>query len=188
MTSDLTGQINTLYSDYENKPYISPDRNVESFLAEVSENSSKKVPKRNMEKTEEGLLPGDIILLWRISHGTFTNQYPYPKYFEYDYGIDGDAHKGQLIKGGYAREYTPTESLVILTAGHLKKMLKAKGVSGYSKLKKAELVEAVSEAYDDKELDPMFEERGYALTNKGQTALDNNQDIINRHPQKSMYK
>ncbi|MCC9955426.1 hypothetical protein HK115_09460, partial [Streptococcus agalactiae] len=72
--------IEEIYKNYPNIPYISPERD----LAEI--NFSKVVPRKNMEETSEGLLPGDIILLWRIQFGTFTTETSFSKYFEYIYG------------------------------------------------------------------------------------------------------
>ncbi len=45
-----------MYEDYTIKPYISPDRDPSEVV--------KPVPKRNMEPLADGLLAGDIILLW----------------------------------------------------------------------------------------------------------------------------
>ena len=55
-----------MYEDYMIKPYVSPDRDPKEGV--------KPVPKRNMEPLADGLLAGDIILLWRINFGTFTNE------------------------------------------------------------------------------------------------------------------
>ncbi|MDU7961154.1 MAG: hypothetical protein E7J28_00500, partial [Streptococcus sp.] len=85
-----------MYEDYTIKPYISPDRDPNEVV--------KPVPKRNMEPLADGLLAGDIILLWRINFGTFTNETWFPKYFEYTYGIDGPSHLAQLLENGYAYE------------------------------------------------------------------------------------
>ena len=84
-------RIAEMYNDYEVKPYISPERDLATWLLEA-----KPVPKRNMVRLEEGLLPGDIILLWRINFGTFETTTPYSKYFEYIYGINGPEHMEQL--------------------------------------------------------------------------------------------
>ena len=46
-----------MYEDYTIKPYFSPDRDPNEVV--------KPVPKRNMEPLADGLLAGDIILLWR---------------------------------------------------------------------------------------------------------------------------
>ena len=49
------------YADHEMKPFISPERYLEAWLLDP-----KPVSKRNMELLRDGLLAGDIILLWRI--------------------------------------------------------------------------------------------------------------------------
>ena len=57
--------LEKLYKDYQVKPYISPNRDMEA---------PKPLPKRNMELLEDNLLAGDIILIWRINFGTFTTE------------------------------------------------------------------------------------------------------------------
>ena len=49
------------YVNHEVNPYISPDRDLGAWLLDP-----KPVSKRNMELLKDGLLAGDIILLWRI--------------------------------------------------------------------------------------------------------------------------
>ena len=83
----MNTSLEKIYKDHQVKPYISPDRDIETWLL-----NPKPVPKRNMELLEDSLLAGDIILLWRISFGTFTTETWFPKYFEYTYGIDTPKH------------------------------------------------------------------------------------------------
>lgn len=92
--------IQHLYQDYPEIPYISPERDLAQWEKDLTDGSATRVPKRNMLRTEEGLLPGDIILLWRIQLGTFTTETVFPKYFEYDYGIDAPAHLIALQEEG----------------------------------------------------------------------------------------
>ncbi len=80
-----------MYDDYPIKPYVSPERN-------LTTEDFKPVSKQNMVELADGLLAGDIILLWRIAFGTFTNETWFPKYFEYTYGIDAPKHLEWLIK------------------------------------------------------------------------------------------
>ncbi|MHC5924045.1 hypothetical protein ACYT6T_09755, partial [Streptococcus pyogenes] len=90
-----------------------------------------------MEILGKGLLAGDIILLWRIRFGTFTNDTVYSKYFEYSYGIDGPTHMQSLLAKGYAFEESAFDSLDHIAAGLKKKILKTKDVKGLSKMKAA---------------------------------------------------
>ena len=50
--------LEKFYADYEVKPYISLERDLEAWLLDP-----KPVSKRNMELLQDGLLAGDIILL-----------------------------------------------------------------------------------------------------------------------------
>ncbi|MFH0401379.1 hypothetical protein ACHBIE_01175 [Streptococcus sp. A23] len=176
-------RIEEMYKDHEVKPYISHERDLGQWLLEP-----KPVPKRNMVRLEEGILPGDIILLWRISLGSFETTTPYSKYFEYSYGIDGPAHMEQLIADGYACVETAFESLDHITSTAKKNILKAEGVTGLSKMKAAEVDQALKDHLTEEQLAPYFKVRGYALTEKGQAALDNHPEVIAKHPMKKMYK
>lgn len=177
-------QLKEIYQDYPEIPYISPDRNLKKWLADFSIGSESRVPVRSMTRTEEGLLPGDIIILWRISHGTFTTDYIMPKYFEYDYGINAAAALDELIEADYAYIESPYDSFDHVNASFLKNLLKLKEVKGYSKLKKDELADEVKAHYSNSELEEHFDIRGLHLTEKGRQALDNNQFVIDKHPKK----
>ena len=67
-----------------------------------------------------------------------------------------------------------------------KNILKQKGIKGLSKLKAAELDEALKENFSEEELANTFSIRGYALTKKGKQALLNNQEVVDRHPKKNI--
>ncbi|WP_218957787.1 hypothetical protein [Facklamia lactis] len=185
-SNDVIQAVQHLYRDHEEFPYISPDRNIEKWLEGVQLSTEKIVPKRNMIRTKEGLLPGHIILLWRVSHGNYTVGHSITKYFEYDYGIDGH-DIDWLVEEGYVRILTPKESLIYVTSPILKQFLKETNIKGFSKMKKEELIEAVREIYTEEELELKFDQRGYILTSKGEEALKNNQAIIDKHPKKAGY-
>ncbi|MBF0787181.1 MULTISPECIES: hypothetical protein [unclassified Streptococcus] len=173
-------QIKALYKDHARMPYIAPDRDLATWLLDA-----KPVPKRNMELLAEGLLAGDIILLWRIQFDTFTNESIFPKYFEYSYGIDAAKHLADLVEHGYAYLETAFDSLDHLNAAMKKNILKKKDVRGLSKMKAAELDRALKEHFSEEELSQTFSVRGYKLTDKGVAALVANPEVIDRHPKKN---
>lgn len=179
-------EIQIMYQDYPEIPYISPDRPLEDWLSQVKIGTASLVSKRNMTRTAEGLLPGDINLLWRISLGTYTSDSWTPKYFEYDYGIDCSASLKMLLAEAYARELSAAQSLDHIAAPILKALLKSKGVKGLSKMNKASLKEAILGHYSEEELDQAIPLRSYELTDKGVSALANNQDVVDRHPKKKL--
>lgn len=168
-----------MYEDYPVKPYISPERDLTTEF-------EKPVPRRNMEPLTDGLLAGDVILLWRIAFGTFTNETWFPKYFEYTYGIDAPKHLKDLIEKGYALIESAMDSLDHLPAGRKKAILKEKGVAGLSKMKAADVDQAIRENLTETELAAYFTVRGIALTDKGQLALDAHSAVIDRHPKKNI--
>lgn len=175
----MSEKFTTLYADYPEPPYISPERNLAA-----EELTVKPVPRRNMETLADGLLAGDIILLWRVAFGTFTTDSVFPKYLEYTYGINGPVHLEKLINEGFVFCETAFDSLDHVTASVKKAVLKSKGVTGLSKLKSAELDQALRQHVTEEELAGFVQVRGYALTDKGQKALKNNQAVLDRHPKK----
>lgn len=67
-----------------------------------------------------------------------------------------------------------------------KNLLKKKGVTGLSKMKAADLNQALHDHFSEEELADCFSIRGYKLTPKGEKALKNHQVIIDRHPKKNL--
>ena len=170
----MNTSLENIYKDHQVKPYISPDRDIEAWLL-----NPKPVPKRNMELLEDKLLAGDIILLWRIQFGTFTTETWFPKYFEYTYDIDAPKHLETLVE-------TAFDSLDHLNSTMKKNILKKKGVTGLSKMKAADLDQALHDHFSEEELASHFSIRGYKLTPKGEQALKDHQAIIDRHPKKNL--
>ena len=173
------------YQDYDEVPYISPKRPLKEWLDKVSDGRETLVPKRHMVRYEEDILPGYLILLWRIGFGTFRNDSIYPKYFEYNYGINGQQALEELLEKGYARELSANESLTYLSAAQLKSRLKAEKISGYSSLNKDQLMTLVRSHFDEAALQDFFTLRGNELTESGQALLDRYPEVVDRHPKKN---
>lgn len=185
LTDKQLSQFKALYANHEELPYISKKRSFNKWYRQAVNNASKRVPKRHMIRTDEGLLPGDILLLWRISLHTFTTQSSFPKYFEFDYGINAPDHLKQLEEEGYIYQQTATESLEYLNMGNLRTILATKDVKAPSSLKRADLDELVLKHFSEEELAHYVDTRGFRLTDKGQTTLDNNPEPVDKHPKKS---
>lgn len=147
-----------------------------------------KIPARNLVKFDNGLLPGDIILLWRISHGTFTNESHFHKYFSQDYGIDAPAHLAELISKGFVEMQNVFEAIEDhVPVWRLKEILAERGEVGLSKLNRNEILDLVEVVFDEKELEELITVRGYVLTKKGEEALQQGQSAVDKHPKKKGY-
>ncbi|NEW63411.1 hypothetical protein GMA11_08465 [Granulicatella sp. zg-ZJ] len=182
--SDLLQQVREIYAKHLQMPYISPERDLQAWLNEVSVSSGKIVPKRNMERLDNGLLPGHIILLWRVNFGTYTTDTVISKYFEHTYGIDAQKDIHLLMEQGLVEEESAIVSTRHLTSGVLKSFLKEKQVKGLSSLKRADIDEAIRTHFSEEELTKLFALRGYTLTQKGQETLKCYPEVVDRHPKK----
>lgn len=176
--------IFALYQDYAEVPYISEKRDKQDWLNAVRIGREQLVPKRNLVRFEEDILPGHLILLWRIQFGTFTNESGYPKYFEYNYGINGPQALEEVIEKGYAVEMSATDSMDHLNAASLKAILKHYGVAGFSKMKKPELMELAKQELSEEQLASQFALRGYRITPAGEAILAKYPEVVDRHPKK----
>ena len=98
----------TFYSDYPEQPYISPERDMDDWLQRVSMFPRSLVSRENMERLENGLLPGHIYMLhWHKKNKDKT----VPVYFEYKYGIEFHTERNFLVTHGYLNpDYSLTSS------------------------------------------------------------------------------
>ncbi|MBM7636821.1 hypothetical protein [Streptococcus saliviloxodontae] len=169
-----------IYKDHDEMPYIAPKYEEELRI--------KPIAKRQMIRTKEGLLPGHIILLWRIQFGTFTSNSSFHKYFYTTYGIDAEKELAFLIEEKLVRVETAFESLRFLTALQLKQILKDKEVKGLSHYKRPDLDAKMAELFSEDDLAQLFSQRGYALTEKGRLCLDEYPDIVARYPPRQTHE
>ncbi|EFR44235.1 hypothetical protein STRPS_0222 [Streptococcus pseudoporcinus LQ 940-04] len=172
----LMKTISETYENHPEKPYINPKYELDLI--------QKPIPKRNMIRTKEGLLPGHIVMLWRISFGTYTTESPHHKYFYTTYGIDADKELAWLIAHDYVAIDSAFDSLKHISALQLKEFLKEKGFKGLSKMKRSDLDRAISQEYTEESLGQKFSLRSYRLLEKGKKTLLAHPEIIDRHPQK----
>ncbi|MHB9782805.1 hypothetical protein ACXM1Q_008800 [Streptococcus sp. 10F2] len=168
------------YADYPVQPFISKQQAQDHASGKVA----PAVPRKNMESLEGDVLAGDVILMWRIALGTFTTESVFPKYFEYTYGIDAPRHLEGLVDRDLVRKQSARESLAHINAGQKKAILKNQGVKGFSKMKAAELDQALLSQVEENALEASFDIRGYILTPEGQALFEQHPQVLDRHPKK----
>lgn len=172
------------YQDYPEMPFISKHRDLTLWLKKVAVDGSYLVPKRNMERLAGDVLPGDIIVLWRVQFGTLTNESIMPQYFEYNYGIDAYQALADLIAKGHVRVQNSYENLELHPATALKAILKAKNIKVPTGTKKAGLVDLVKANFSEAELEQHLHVKGYQITKSGEQLLKTHTQIVDKHPKK----
>ena len=176
-------QTSKIYANYPNQPYISLDRDLAKWEAFPEDFHYGLVPKTNMELLEEGLFPGDIVMLWRIHFNNFTNESVIPEYFEYRYGIDFRASIDRLLDKKLVRQESLLNSLDLSNMTILKRLLKSKKIS--SSGNKEEILQRVMDNFSEVELSEHLNQRRYATTQEGNRILTKYDYIIQKHGPKS---
>lgn len=133
------------------------------------------------EKLQNGLLPGEIVLLaWLVGKDKNSK---YPGYYEFRYGVNALKSTGKLFNEGYFTNSSPLESCSSLKLPQLKEILKSKDlkVSG----KKNDLIKRIEENFTSDEISQYIENTAFKLTLKGQEVLDEYYYIVPAHKSSS---
>lgn len=178
----MAGITHPIYRDYPEQPYISGDRDLEAWVQTPERFPYGRVPRANMIRNEEGLLPGHVVMLWLIDVSEITNESFVPQYFEYRYGVEAEEAKRLLVDKGYAVYCGALDTLPLLNAGVLKRLLRQKGLplSG----KKDELVQRALDNFSQDEVGEFTAIRRYRITPEGKEVLRKHFDVIERHGMK----
>lgn len=183
-TEAQQAQIAALYADYPEMPFISKHRDVQLWLDAVVKDTGYLVPKRHMERLAGNVLPGDVIVLWRVQFGTVTNETIMPQYFEYNYGIDAYQSIQDLIAKGYVRIRDDDENLTLHRLPELKAMLKTKFIKIPAGAKKQALIDLIKTHFTAAELADHLHIQGYQITPAGEQLLETHAAVVAKHPKK----
>lgn len=178
----MTKITHPVYKEYAEQPYIAPTRDLEDWIEHPEKYPYSIIEKKKMVRFDEGILPGDLIMLWRIHFGNFTNETWIPEYFEYRYGVNSDESIELLLKLKMIEITKVNESLSLYNSTQLKGFLKSKELD--QKGKKQDLVDRVYNSFTEKELEELSSTRAYRITEFGKKVLDAHQDVIKQHGMK----
>ncbi len=180
----VPGRTSKVYADYPEQPYIAPDRDLAAWEAAPDRFPYGIVAKNQMKRLPEGILPGHVIMLWRVHFNTYTTESPAPRYFEYRYGVDAAETLATLEAEGYIRLSSARESADLLSVPVLKRLLAAHGlpVGG----KKADLLARYRDGVSDEAMAADFDIRRYVITPEGSAVLARYDDLIQKHGPKDL--
>lgn len=137
---------------------------------------------RNFQKDEAGLYPHEILMLY-YSEFYNINQSDFPQFWHYEYAVnDPMALLRSLMKRGFIREATATESLSRLKTTELKEILTELGLKTAGK--KEDLISRIKESANEAYLIRRVKERRFARTESGERELEINAYIPYMHSHK----
>ena len=130
-----------------------------------------------LKKLDNGLLPGEVILLDWIKGKTMDATFP--GYFEYTYGIEAKRSALDLLENGYVEYSSPLESLPSLKVDKLKEILKTKSlkISG----PKQELIVRIIDNFTSDEISHYINAASLKLTSKGEEVFKKYYYVVPAH-------
>ena len=124
-----------------------------------------------------GLLPGEVLLIYWISGNHYTTDFP--RYFKTIYGIDAKRSLEKLFIEGYIEEANAINTLNYLKLPELKEILKLKGLKRNGK--KVELIGRIIECFTENEIEAFIDNRIIQITDKGDKVLAEYYYIVPAH-------
>lgn len=171
-------RIAAIYETYPEFPVMSADRDVDIWLQAVANGSVTIVPKEHMTRNEDGLLPGEVLLLDWVNEkdSTFTD---FPDFFEIEFGIDPVEATNQLLFSDYLDILNEPSVLEFWSLTQLNDVLEENGLTICSDKKKAitKIKKEFSKDYITNMIDPGI----YVLMEKGQKIVEKYADLIHEY-------
>ena len=173
--SDITLSITTKNTEVKNEPAIDDIPSLQSRLEDAT-------PSKN------GLYPHEILML-DYAHTYKNSKNQFQNFWKWNYSVlNPQAVIDSLYQRGFISEGSIKATLSKLKVGELKELLLKTNEKTTGK--KDELIERILSNYPADELEVMFPERYFELTDKGIEELSNNQYIpyLHRHTYMSVWE
>ncbi|MEI5993532.1 hypothetical protein [Candidatus Enterococcus mansonii] len=168
-------KIIAIYETYPEFPAMSADRNVDEWLVTIANGSGKIVAKEMMIRNEDGLLPGEVILLDWLNEKVAVNA-NFPDFFEMELGIDPIEATNQLLFSDYLNTLTDVSVMKHWSLFQLNEVLEENGLEACET--KEQAIELVKKEFTPEYLVNMIDPGIYALTDKGRFIVEKYADFI----------
>jgi hypothetical protein len=164
-----TANVVAIYESYPEFPAMSADRNVDDWLKAIANGTATLVPKEHMIRNEDGLLPGEVLLLNWLNEKEATLK-ECPDFFELEFGIDPTAATDQLLVSDYLDILNDSSVIDFWSLSQLNEVLEENGLASCQIKELA--VNQIQKEFSDDYLNDMIEPGIYVLTDKGQSIVE----------------
>lgn len=168
-------RIAAIYEEYPEFPTLSDERNVDEWLEAIATGMLTLVPKENMIRTEDGLLPGEILLLDWVN-GLDSTVRSFPEFFELEFGIDPVATTDHLLFADYLDISNDVSAIEYWSLAQLNDVLKENNLPEAET--KEQAVQLLNKEFTTDYILNMIDPGIYILMSNGQEIVDKYADFI----------
>ncbi|MGX7150358.1 hypothetical protein [Enterococcus ureasiticus] len=168
-------KIVAIYETYPEFPAMSEDRNVDEWLESIAKGTSKIVPRESMIRNEDGLLPGEVIILDWVN-GKDSTTAIFPEFFEMELGIDPVETTNELLFADYLDILNDASVINSWTLFQLNEVLKENGLTKCDT--KEQAVQLLKKEFTTDYILNMVDPGIYILMDKGQKIVGKYADVI----------
>ncbi|WP_086315404.1 hypothetical protein A5821_002889 [Enterococcus sp. 7F3_DIV0205] len=172
---DEVAKIVAIYETYPEFPVMSTDRNVDDWLKMIAIGTAKIVPKENMIRNADGLLPGEVLLLdWLTEKDSTTAVFP--DFFELEFGIDPITNTDRLLFADYLDILNDASVINYWSLFQLNEVLKENGLIQCDT--KEQAIQLLKKEFTTDYIINMVDPGIYILMDKGQAIVEKYADFI----------
>ncbi|MFK4567299.1 hypothetical protein [Enterococcus sp. UD-01] len=170
-------RIAAIYNTYPEFPAMAEDRNVDEWLLSIANGTNKLVPKENMIRNEDHLLPGEVILLdWLNGRASTTDEFP--DFFELELGILPLVAAQELVSEDYVAILNDSSALHYWSLEQLNDLLTENGLKECSSKERA--LRCIKKEFSNAYILNIVAPGMYVLTEKGQRIIEKYAEFIRK--------
>lgn len=168
-------KIIAIYETYPEFPVMSETRNVDAWLESIANGTGKLVPKESMIRNEDGLLPGEVIILDWVNGKQSTTEM-FPEFFEMELGIDPVETTNELLFADYLDILNDATVINYWSLFQLNEVLKENGLTKCDT--KEQAIQLMRKEFTTDYIVNMVDPGIYILMDKGQKIVEKYADVI----------
>lgn len=173
--NEEVAKIIAIYETYPEFPAMSENRNVDEWLKSIANGTGKIVPKERMVRNEDGLLPGEVILLDWVNEKNSTTT-DFPDFFEMELGIDPVRTTNELLFADYLDILNDASVIDYWSLFQFNNVFEENGLAKCDT--KEEALQLLKKEFTPDYIVNMVDPGIYVLMDKGQAIVEKYADVI----------